>query len=98
GATVRGRNAILQWLQKFPPVSEWTLTMREMDGAGELAWVRGSYEIQLAAPAKLPVDRGQYLEIWRKQADGSWKVVRNVYSSEVAARAQTRAVGELAYA
>lgn len=98
GVTIRGRGAVLQWLEKFPPVSEWKLTVIEMDGAGELAWVRGSYSILLSSRAKLPFDNGQYLEIWRKQPDGSWKVVRNVYNSELATRSRGRAAArELAH-
>lgn len=90
GVVLRGGRAVLEWLQKFPPVTEWKLSVSEMDGAGELAWVRGAYTMLLSSRAKLPFDHGQYLEIWRKQADGSWKVVRNVYNSELATRTKVR--------
>jgi ketosteroid isomerase-like protein len=33
-----------------------------------------------AAPIE---NRGKYIEIWRKQADGSWKILRDVYSSDL---------------
>jgi predicted ester cyclase/ketosteroid isomerase-like protein len=98
GVTLRGHNAVRAWLEKFPPVSEWKLNVLEMDGAGELAWVRGTYSILLSSRAKLPFDTGQYLEIWRKQPDGSWKVVRNVYNSELATRSKPRAVPQLVHA
>jgi ketosteroid isomerase-like protein len=29
-------------------------------------------------------DRGTYIELWEKQADGSWKIARDIYNSDVA--------------
>lgn len=91
GETVRGRQNVLAWLQRFPTVSSWKLFDLTIDGAGEFAFVRGRYAIELSKRAKLPFDRGQYLEIWNKQSDGSWKVARCVYNSELAARTRHRA-------
>jgi len=28
-------------------------------------------------------DTGKYLEIWKKQADGGWKVVRDIFNSDL---------------
>ncbi len=70
----------------------------EIDGAGEVAYVRGSYSIRLSSRAKLPFDKGKYLEVWRKQADESWKVIRHIYSSEIASRTKRHATPALAHA
>lgn len=96
GETIRGRKNIMAWLERFPPIAEWKLSDIEIDGAGEVAYVRGSYLMRLASRAKLPFDQGKYLEVWRKQADGTWKVIRRVITSEVATR--TRARAELVHA
>jgi predicted ester cyclase/ketosteroid isomerase-like protein len=98
GEAMRGRRSIVAWLERFPPISEWKLTDLEIDGAGEVAYVRGSYTMQLSSRAKLPFDKGKYLEVWRKQADGTWKVIRHVFSSEIASRSRARAKPALAHA
>jgi ketosteroid isomerase-like protein/predicted ester cyclase len=92
GEAMRGRNAILQWFERFPPIEQWKLSDIEIDGAGEVAYVRGSYTMRLAGKAKLPFDSGRYLEVWRKQADGTWKVIRHAFSSEVASRTRRLAM------
>ena len=91
GESYRGRKAIIDWLSSFPPIADWKLTNIEIDGAGEMAYVRGTYIMTLSGRAKVPFDKGQYLEVWRKQADDSWKVIRHIFSSQVASRTRTRA-------
>lgn len=98
GESMRGRSNIQAWLNRFPPISDWKLTDVEIDGAGEVAYVRGSYSMLLSSRAKLPFDHGKYLEVWRKQADGSWKVIRHVFSSEVASRTRQRTPPVMAHA
>lgn len=100
GESIRGRDHIIEWLERFPHISEWQLSSIEIDGAGEVAYVRGSYSMLLSAKAKVPFDKGRYLEVWRKQADGRWKVIRKISSSEVASRARSHASlgGVLAHA
>ena len=91
GDVIRGRHRIIEWLERFPPISDWKLTDLEIDGAGEVAYVRGSYTMLLSPRAKVPFDQGKYLEVWRKQADDSWKVIRRINTSEVAARTRRHA-------
>jgi predicted ester cyclase/ketosteroid isomerase-like protein len=90
GEVIRGHHAVLDWLQRFPPVLNWRLFDLTVDGAGEFACVRGRYLMELSSRAKVPYDKGQYMEIWRKQGDGSWKVIRHVYTSELATRSKAR--------
>ena len=51
----------------------------EVAGSGDLAYRRGSYKITATNPqTKLPEDIvGAYLTVFRKQADGSWKIVED---------------------
>ena len=90
GTSMRGRRAILDWFKRFPEISEWRLEDIEIDGAGEVAYVRGRYTMILSGRAKLPFDKGKYLEVWRKQPDDSWKVIRHMFSSEIASRSIRR--------
>ncbi len=99
GVSMRGKRAILDWFHRFPEISEWRLEDIEIDGAGEVAYVRGRYTMILSARAKLPFDKGKYLEVWRKQPDDSWKVIRHIFSSEIASRSiRRRAASAMAHA
>lgn len=99
GTSMRGRRAILDWFKRFPEISEWKLEDIEIDGAGEVAYVRGRYTMILSGRAKLPFDKGKYLEVWHKQPDDSWKVIRHMFSSEIASRSiRRRAASALAHA
>jgi predicted ester cyclase/ketosteroid isomerase-like protein len=90
GTSMRGKRAILDWFHRFPEISEWRLEDIEIDGAGEVAYVRGRYTMILSSRAKLPFDKGKYLEVWHKQPDDSWKVIRHIFSSEIASRSIRR--------
>lgn len=36
---------------------------------------------------KPETDRGKFLEVWKRQADGHWKTVADVYNSDLRLRA-----------
>ena len=44
--------------------------------AGDFAYETGTYTMSMSDPKKKPVvEQGRYVTVWRKQPDGSWKVV-----------------------
>ena len=58
------------------PTLTWTPIKGEVIGAGDVGYTTGrSLFRQKSADGKVTERRGQYLTVWRKQADGSWKVV-----------------------
>jgi ketosteroid isomerase-like protein len=84
---VTGRAAIQAWLQNLPPVKEMKLTPVEIDGRGDLAYVMGTFTMTLA-PAGAPgpvTDAGKYVEIRRRQADGSWLISVDIFNSDLPA-------------
>ena len=56
----------------------------EVAKSGDLAFTQGSYTMTMTNPAtKKPMnDKGSYVTGYRKQADGSWKAVSDIASSE----------------
>jgi len=58
----------------------------EMSAGGDLATTRGSYSMTVTNPkTKKPMDdKGSYMTVYKKQADGTWKVIEDMTSSEVA--------------
>jgi ketosteroid isomerase-like protein len=77
---LRGRDAVMKaWADFFAPdgpMLTWTPTKGEVIGAGDVGYTTGrSVYRQKDANGKVTERLGQYLTVWRKQADGSWKVV-----------------------
>lgn len=76
------RNAVtrLTGLPHF--VVRWHATRIDMAPAGDLARVLGSYELEHAGADGGPaVERGTRLDVWKRQADGSWKSILDSWSS-----------------
>jgi uncharacterized protein (TIGR02246 family) len=85
GPAVQGRAAIEAWLKAFPPMSDFTLTPGEINGRADVAYDRGTYSLTFASPAKgQPAsDKGKYVVISRKRADGSWLIAIDIFNSDV---------------
>ncbi len=84
---VNGRAAIQAWFEAFPPFTDFRTQLLEVYGRGDLAYVRGTYSMKLTLPGRSAQveNRGKYIEIWRKQADGAWKLVRDIFNSDLPA-------------
>ena len=79
-----GHAAIEAMFKTFPPITAFELRNEEVEGDGNLAYVRGRYTMTMSPPGAAAIaDTGKYLEIWRKQSDGSWKSVRDMFNSDV---------------
>jgi uncharacterized protein (TIGR02246 family) len=88
GVAVQGRQAIQKWMSDFPPLSEFKLEVVDLDGHGDLAYARGNYSMMISAPGAAPVrDHGKWVEVWRKQSDGTWKMRWDIFNSDVASGA-----------
>ena len=69
-------------------IVSWKAKKVEVAQSGDLAWVSGSYEVTLNDPSGTTVnDRGKYLAVWKKQADGTWKCVSDMWNSDLRATA-----------
>ena len=57
----------------------------EVARSGDVAYTRGTYTMTMTDPnTKQPIhDHGSYVTTYRKQADGSWKAVADIATSEV---------------
>ena len=60
------------------------LTTTVVEGRGDLAYAVGTYRLALtpkkAGAKPLPTEEGKYVEVMKKQADGSWKIVYDIWS------------------
>lgn len=89
GPAVQGWALMESWFAAFPPMSDFRPLIIELEGRGDLAYVRGTYSMMLTLPgATEPIsDTGKYIEIWRKRADGSWRVIRDIFNTDLPAAA-----------
>ncbi|MEN8375353.1 MAG: DUF4440 domain-containing protein [Gemmatimonadota bacterium] len=82
---VTGRSAIRDYWASVPPIVAFEIEVEEIVGRGDLAYVQGSYLLELAPPgAPEPIrDNGKFIEIRRRQPDGSWPLSRDIYNSNL---------------
>lgn len=65
----------------------------QVAASGEMAYTRGHYTLTMTDPATKQPHRskGNYLTVWRKQADGSWRAVEDFITPGPAPTVTTRA-------
>jgi uncharacterized protein (TIGR02246 family) len=86
-AMVTGKDEIrkpISDLLALPGLSvSWQTTKAEAARSGDLAYTYGTYELTSNdAKGNATTDHGKYSEVWRKQADGSWKCIVDMWSSD----------------
>jgi uncharacterized protein (TIGR02246 family) len=79
---IRTRNGA--FLDRF--TFDMTITNEEVQAAGDWAYARGAYKAKLTPKAggdAVPID-GKYMTVLVRQADGSWKIHRDIFNSNAA--------------
>ena len=69
---------------------DWEVTRVEVSRAGDLGYVVGTHKVTVNDAEGNPVtDRGKWIAIWKKQADGTWKCIEDIWNSDGPAAAAT---------
>jgi ketosteroid isomerase-like protein len=74
------------WAAMLVPGTEisWLPNKVEAAASGEMVYDQGTYSLTTPGPDGKPVnDDGKYLSVWKKQADGDWKEVEDIWNSDV---------------
>ena len=85
----QGKSAIVDGFTGF--LGEYKLsngkpTTTDVMIAGDLAIETGTFEWTITPKKGAAVtDKGKYLTVWKKQADGTWKIIRDINNSDLAA-------------
>ena len=80
---VEGRDALRTWLDSFPKASAFSLSISDIGGYGDVAYVRGHATMTLYSEGEAGVEEAlKYVEIRKKQADGSWLLAVDIFNSD----------------
>ena len=81
----QGARAMWQGMFSVPGFGGgWKVSKVEVARSGDLGYVTGTYELsETDAKGKPMTDKGKYLEVWKKQADGTWKCVVDMFNSDL---------------
>jgi ketosteroid isomerase-like protein len=82
---VHGRAAMAAFLATFPTITRFTAEMVTVEGTGDLAYVHGTYHLEMSTPEGPASDDGKYIEIWKRQDDGGWKITYDIFNSNLPA-------------
>ncbi len=80
-------NAKESWRAKNPAPTgllSWQPIYADVSRAGDLGYTIGPYEFRVHPTDKKPADQGQFMTIWRRQPDGSWKFALDLGISHAA--------------
>ena len=80
-----GIEAIIADNKSGPRITAASTEFEEVEGTGGLAYARGTFNVvvQLNDTTELPVT-GKFIEVWKKEADGSWKISRDIWNANQA--------------
>jgi ketosteroid isomerase-like protein len=62
----------------------WQASKVEAARSGDIAYSLGTYRLTMNDASGKPIhDQGKYATIWRKQPDGSWKVIVDMFNTDL---------------
>jgi uncharacterized protein (TIGR02246 family) len=85
---LEGKQAIEKYLAEIGSqlqASNFQLSILEVDVQGDTTIVRGTYSSSFTVPGTdTPIeDLGKTLNVWKRQVDGSWKLHRDIWNSNI---------------
>jgi ketosteroid isomerase-like protein len=88
GPIANGREAVSKLFTGFFALPElkisWHVDRADVAHSDDLGYTSGAYEMTFNDPTGKSVsDKGKYVTVWRKQKDGSWKVLLDIFNSDL---------------
>jgi uncharacterized protein (TIGR02246 family) len=88
-AAWRGHDAVQKGMVEFlsqMAVKDLSLKTEDVAVRGDVAVETGSYEMTVRSKAGKEIkDKGKYVTVWKRQADGTWKITRDINNSDLPA-------------
>jgi len=86
GQMIKGKQAIEELYKRFLQIGmkEVTLTTLEVGGSDDVAYEIGKTKVRIQPEGQPAMtDSTKYLVIWKRQADGKWKVCVDIWNFSV---------------
>ena len=86
-----GKDAIAKGMKGAFADPKWSLALQpvqvEVSRGGDLGYTRGTYVLIATDPVskQAVTEKGRFITIFRKQADGSWKAIQDINNAEAPA-------------
>jgi ketosteroid isomerase-like protein len=62
----------------------WQPSKIEVSKSSDMAYVIGVYQLASKDPrGRQVLDHGKYVEVWKKQSDGNWKTVADIFNTDL---------------
>ncbi len=79
---VAGRGTLRDWIEGFGTFISHDITPHEIEGRGDLAFVRLRADVEVRLEdGSVVTDHARGMNILRRQSDGSWKLSRMLWNS-----------------
>jgi uncharacterized protein (TIGR02246 family) len=87
-AMITGRDNIKKYLTDMTKLTDfslaWQPTKAEAARSGDVGYSIGTYHVMFTAPdGGMVMEDGKYTTVWKKQADGKWKVAVDMFNSNM---------------
>ena len=63
----------------------WVPSRVEAAKSGDIGWSTGTYNLTTSVSGTAANDHGKYVVVWKKQQDGNWKAVADIFNSDLPA-------------
>ena len=85
-----GREAVQEFITQLGSLPNFELSFEPthamVSSSGDLGYTVGTYEMGFDGPeGKRMKETGKYVTVWQKQADGSWKVIEDIFNNDAPA-------------
>jgi ketosteroid isomerase-like protein len=78
-----GRDAFFKEMSNM--VSDFKFSMSKFEASGDLAYEIGTYSGMMQMPGMGTIaDTGKFLTVWKRQADGKWMIVADIFNTNLA--------------
>lgn len=82
---IEGRSAIEGFVKEFVQTgAQLSFNLLTLHETPDLCVAVGRYQMDFPSGAA-PQDLGKYIEVWKRQSDGSWLIADDIFNSNLAA-------------